>query len=84
MLELLLVLTLLNTGALAFQLFGHQRWRLKSLPESKAEKGKQPFTVTLATPSGASARDIFLEQALGEGETVEFCENGVRRGLRKE
>ena len=82
MLEALLVITLVNTGALAFLLFGGERWRLKKLPTEKSEAGDRPFTVVLATPSGAAARDVFLAQPLKDGETVEFCENGVRRGLR--
>ena len=88
MLELLLVLTLVNTGALAVQLFGMPRlpWLQKveaPLSLEEPEALERPFTVVLATASGARARDTFLSQELKEGETAEFCENGVRRGLRE-
>lgn len=88
MIELLLVLTLVNTGALAVQLFGVPRFLLRKvkeevLPQAEPEVLERPFTVMLATARGASARDCFLALSLKDGETVEFCENGVRRGLRE-
>ena len=82
MLVLLLILTIANTGILTFQLLRGQQWRLKALPKEGPEAAERPFTVVLATENGASARDAFLAQVLKDGETVEFCEGSVRRGIR--
>ena len=81
---LLLVLLLVNTGFLVERRFPLP-WKKviePPLPQAALPEPDGRFTVTLSTEHGASARDTFLSAVLKEGETMEFCENGVRRGLR--
>ena len=85
MLETLLVITLVNTAALTALLFGY-RWTPKveepELPQEIPVERERPFTVVFSTELGASARDCFLALPKKDGETVEFYEDDVRRGVR--
>ena len=86
MLETILVITLVNTAFLVERRFPLP-WRKTvepPLPQAVLAEPDGRFTVTLSTEHGANARDTFLNVVLKEGETAEFCENGVRRGLRVE
>ena len=85
MLETLLVITLVNTAALTALLFGYS-WKPKEeepeLPQEIPVERERPFTVVFSTELGASARDCFLALPKKDGETVEFYEGDVRRGVR--